>query len=117
MRCNKNEVLSGECMKNKKWKFPSRETIVAGIQFFLILYMITMGFIFTYLFIWFAIDSLPNEPWSVPACAAAGLISMGGLFTWITKGNKGEVSKKEMCESAKSVCNGNCETCAWNEEV
>lgn len=25
-----------------------------------------------------------------------------------------EVSKKEMCESAKSVCSGNCESCAWN---
>ena len=26
-----------------------------------------------------------------------------------------EVSKNEMCESAKSVCNRNCETCVWNE--
>lgn len=26
-----------------------------------------------------------------------------------------EVSKKEMCESAKSVCNKNCENCAWQE--
>lgn len=25
------------------------------------------------------------------------------------------ISKKEMCERAKSVCNGNCETCAWHE--
>lgn len=28
-----------------------------------------------------------------------------------------EVSKKEMCENAKSVCNRNCETCAWREGV
>lgn len=25
-----------------------------------------------------------------------------------------EVSKKELCESAKSVCNRNCESCAWH---
>lgn len=26
-----------------------------------------------------------------------------------------EISKKEMCEQAKSICNRNCEQCAWNE--
>lgn len=26
-----------------------------------------------------------------------------------------EVSKKEMCESAKKICNRNCDSCAWNE--
>ena len=26
-----------------------------------------------------------------------------------------EVSKKEMCERAKSICSGNCDSCAWNE--
>ena len=26
-----------------------------------------------------------------------------------------EVSKKEMCENAKSVCNKDCESCAWYE--
>lgn len=26
-----------------------------------------------------------------------------------------EISKKSMCESAKSVCNKNCESCAWHE--
>lgn len=26
-----------------------------------------------------------------------------------------EVSKKEMCENAKLVCNKNCERCAWRE--
>ena len=26
-----------------------------------------------------------------------------------------EVSKKEMCERAKSICSGNCESCAWYE--
>ena len=27
-----------------------------------------------------------------------------------------EVTKKEMCENAKSTCNKNCEHCAWNTE-
>ena len=27
-----------------------------------------------------------------------------------------EVSKKEMCERAKSICSKNCESCAWYEE-
>ena len=26
-----------------------------------------------------------------------------------------EISKKEMCERAKSICSGNCEYCAWYE--
>ena len=26
-----------------------------------------------------------------------------------------EVSKKTMCENAKSVCDRNCESCAWHE--
>ena len=26
-----------------------------------------------------------------------------------------QVSKKEMCERAKSICNRNCECCAWYE--
>lgn len=102
-------------MENKKWKMPSKETIISVVQIFLILYMITMGFIFTYLFIWFAIDSLPREQWMVPICSVAGLLSMGGLIMWITKGNTKEISKKDMCESARSICNGNCETCAWHE--
>ena len=27
-----------------------------------------------------------------------------------------EVSKKEMCKRAKSICSKNCESCAWYEE-
>ena len=26
-----------------------------------------------------------------------------------------EVSKRTMCENAKSVCNRDCESCAWHE--
>lgn len=102
-------------MGNKKWRMPSKGEIISGIQLFLMLYMMTMGFMFTYLFIWFAIDSLPREPMAVTICVIAGLLSMGGLLTWIVKSNKKEISKKDMCESAKAVCNGKCESCAWHE--
>ena len=27
-----------------------------------------------------------------------------------------EISKKEMCKRAQSICNNNCESCAWNTE-
>lgn len=102
-------------MKNKKWKMPDKQTIISGIQGFLIVYMIIMGFIHTYVQIWFAIDSLPREPWVFVVCVAAGLMSVFGLFEWVTHSNTKEVSKKDMCESATSICNGNCETCAWHE--
>ena len=26
-----------------------------------------------------------------------------------------KVNKKTMCENAKSICNGDCESCAWHE--
>lgn len=26
-----------------------------------------------------------------------------------------EISKSEMCKNAQSVCNHNCDTCAWKE--
>lgn len=37
------------------------------------------------------------------------------FLKWIGLIKTYEVSKKEMCENAKSVCNGNCESCAWHE--
>lgn len=37
------------------------------------------------------------------------------LLKWLGLIKTHEVSKKEMCESAKSVCNRNCESCAWHE--
>ena len=37
------------------------------------------------------------------------------LLKWIGMIKTYEVSKKEMCKNAKSVCNKNCESCAWNE--
>ena len=102
-------------MGNKKRKMFSKEAIISAIQAFLTLYMIAMGFVFTYLFIWFAIDSLPKEPWAIVVCVVAGLMSMGGLFTWIVKSNTKEISKKDMCENAKCICDGECESCAWHE--
>lgn len=39
------------------------------------------------------------------------------FLRWARLINAHEVDKKEMCESAKSVCNRKCETCIWNDEV
>lgn len=38
------------------------------------------------------------------------------LLKWLGLIKTYAVSKKEMCESAKSVCNRNCENCAWHEQ-
>ncbi len=78
-------------MRNKL----NKELIISGIQFFLISYLITMGFIFTYLTIWWCIDSLPKEPYAISICAIVGLISMGGLFTWITKSNRRDIIESD----------------------
>jgi hypothetical protein len=37
------------------------------------------------------------------------------LLKWLGLIEEYEVSKKEMCEKAKSICNKNCESCAWHE--
>ena len=37
------------------------------------------------------------------------------FLKWIGLVKAYEVNKKTMCENAKSVCNGNCESCAWGE--
>lgn len=102
-------------MDSKKWKLPSKEELIIGIQFALILYMTTAGFIFTYLLLWWAIDALPKNQYAVLSCVVAGILSMGGLFSWIQGSTNREISKKEMCENAKSICNNQCDSCAWNE--
>lgn len=37
------------------------------------------------------------------------------LLKWIGLIKTYEIDKKEMCKSAKSICNRHCETCAWHE--
>ena len=37
------------------------------------------------------------------------------LLKWLGLITEYEVSKKEMCERAKSICNKNCKDCAWYE--
>lgn len=37
-------------------------------------------------------------------------------FKWLGFIEEHEITKREMCESAKSVCNRDCEHCAWNEK-
>lgn len=38
------------------------------------------------------------------------------FLKWIGLIETHEVCKKEMCENAKSICNRNCESCAWHED-
>ena len=38
------------------------------------------------------------------------------FLKWIGLIKTFEISKHEMCSRGKSVCNGNCEQCAWYEE-
>ena len=36
------------------------------------------------------------------------------LLRWLGLIQSSEVSKQEMCKQAQSVCNRNCNSCAWN---
>lgn len=36
------------------------------------------------------------------------------LLKWLGLIKTYEIDKKEMCESAKSMCSGHCENCAWH---
>ena len=38
------------------------------------------------------------------------------FLKWIGLIKEYEVSKKEMCKRAQSVCSKNCDSCAWHEE-
>ena len=38
------------------------------------------------------------------------------LLKWLKLIKTHNVSKKEMCERAKDICNKKCESCAWYEE-
>ena len=35
------------------------------------------------------------------------------ILKWLGIIKTYEVSKQEMCESAKGICNGKCKSCAW----
>lgn len=37
------------------------------------------------------------------------------LLKWLGLIKECEISKKEMCENAKSTCDRNCDGCAWYE--
>jgi hypothetical protein len=37
------------------------------------------------------------------------------FLKWVDLIHTYEINKKEMCEKSKSTCNGNCESCLWNE--
>ena len=68
-------------------KKPSKKEVISGIQFFLMLYTMTMGFWFTYILVFFKCR-LPIEWWTIGITMLLALLSMGGLCTWIWKGGR-----------------------------
>ena len=63
-------------------KKPNKEEIIGGIQFFITMTTVVLGFWFLYLLIWFKCG-LPIEWWSLLGTIVLALFSMGGLFQWI----------------------------------
>ena len=67
-----------------KWLKKYKTEIIGGLQFFISVYMMIMGFWFTYLWIWFKVG-LPIEWYSVLTTMVLALLSVGGLFHWISE--------------------------------
>lgn len=61
----------------------TKNSIKIIVQFFIILYTMSVGFWFTYLFIWAALG-LPLVWWSVLITVALAVLSMVGFYRWIT---------------------------------
>ena len=65
-----------------KWLRKHKDEIIGGVQFFVMLYTMTMGFYFSYIFAWFKVG-LPVEWWSLLVTLVLALLSTGGLCQWI----------------------------------
>lgn len=66
-----------------KWIKKYKDEIINGVQFFTMLYTMTMGFWFTYLWAWFKFG-LPIEWWAVATTMALALLSVFGFCQWVT---------------------------------
>ena len=62
----------------------TKETIKSAIQFCLLASSSIFGFVFGYSFIWFLVG-LPQTAWALMVTTLMGILSAGGLFTWICK--------------------------------
>ena len=69
-----------------KWLKKHKEQIVWGVQAFIVLNSMTIGFWWSYLFIWFTVG-LPLEWWAFVIAMIFALLSMIGTFAWIKKEN------------------------------
>ena len=69
-----------------KWLKKHKAQIIWGVQAFIILYTMTVGFWWSYIAIWFK-AGLPIEWWSVVITMVFGLLSMIGTLAWIKKEN------------------------------
>jgi hypothetical protein len=63
-------------------KKPSKEDIIGGVQFFITLYTMVVGFWHTYLWIWYKLG-LPLEWWSICGAMLLALLSMFGFYRWV----------------------------------
>ena len=63
---------------------PTKEEVKFAIQFYLLISSSVFGFVFEYSFIWFLIG-LPKTAWALMVTTLMGILSAGGLFTWICK--------------------------------
>jgi hypothetical protein len=68
---------------------PTKEEVKSAIQFYLLMSSSVFGFVFEYSFVWFLIG-LPKTTWALMITTLMGIISSGGLFTWICKNKPAE---------------------------
>ena len=67
----------------------TKNSIKIIVQFFIILYTMTTGFWFTYLYIWAALG-LPLVWWAMLITVALAVLSMVGFYRWIIRGNSAD---------------------------
>lgn len=65
----------------------NKKEIISGIQFFLIMYSMVMGFYFTYASIWYKIG-LPVKWWTLFGATLLALASVFGVCQWIQKSER-----------------------------
>ena len=65
-------------------KKPTKKDIISGIQFYIIMHNMIMGFYFNYILIWYKVG-LPVRWWSLLGAMMLAFASVFGLCEWITK--------------------------------
>ena len=67
-----------------KIKKLTKSDIIEGIQFFIMLYTMLMGFWWTYMLVWVKCG-LPREWWGLPVTLMLAFLSLFGFCTWATR--------------------------------